>query len=115
MQLADIEAQMQGIYGINEDLDNLEEEISKVPKTKASNIIKLASKMTNENDRDYNTVMALQESGVLEDLVRMPRDKREKYIEAFANFVNDKERKNQQKSNVLNKQEKVTKQNEKEI
>ena len=91
MQLADIEAQMQGIYGINEDIDNLEEKISKVPKTKASNIIKLASKMTNENDRDYNTIMALQESGVLDDLVRMPRDKREKYIEAFANFVQDRE------------------------
>lgn len=110
MQIADIEGQMQGIIGTNADIEDLAEKLFETPKMKAKNIINVAGKMTNEDDRNYNTIMALQESGLLETLTKMPRDKREKYIEAFSRFMQDREIRNQQKRKAGDNQEKTVNQ-----
>ena len=79
MQISDIEGQMQGIIGTNADIEELAEKLFETPKKKAKNIINVAGKMTKDDDRNYNTIMSLQESGLLETLAKMPREKREKY------------------------------------
>ena len=105
MQISDIEGQMQGIIGTNADIEELAEKLFETPKKKAKNIINVAKKMTSEDDRNYNTVMSLQESGLLETLAKMPREKREKYIEAFSRFMQDREVRNQPKRKVEDNQE----------
>lgn len=100
MQISDIEGQMQGIIGTNADIEELAEKLFETPKKKAKNIINVAGKMTKDDDRNYNTIMSLQESGLLETLAKMPREKREKYIEAFSRFMQDREIRNQQKRKV---------------
>ena len=105
MQMADIEGQMQGIIGTNADIENLAEKLFETPKKKAKNIINVAEKMTSEDDRNYNTIMALQESALLETLAKMPREKREKYIGAFSRFMQDREIRNQPKRKVEDNQE----------
>ena len=75
------------------------------PKMKAKNIINVAGKMTKDDDRNYNTIMSLQESGLLETLAKMPREKREKYIGAFSRFMQDREIRNQPKRKVEDNQE----------
>ena len=105
MQISDIEGQMQGIIGTNADIEELAEKLFETPKKKAKNIINVAKKMTSEDDRNYNTVMSLQESGLLETLAKMPREKREKYIEAFSRFMQDREIRNQPKRKVEDNQE----------
>ena len=105
MQISDIEGQMQGIIGTNADIEELAEKLFETPKKKAKNIINVAEKMTSEDDRNYNTIMALQESGLLETLAKMPREKREKYIGAFSRFMQDREIRNQPKRKVEDNQE----------
>lgn len=105
MQISDIEGQMQGIIGTNADIEELAEKLFETPKKKAKNIINVAKKMTSEDDRNYNTVMSLQESGLLETLAKMPREKREKYIGAFSRFMQDREIRNQPKRKVEDNQE----------
>ena len=105
MQISDIEGQMQGIIGTNADIEELAEKLFETPKKKAKNIINVAEKMTSEDDRNYNTVISLQESGLLETLAKMPREKREKYIGAFSRFMQDREIRNQPKRKVEDNQE----------
>lgn len=105
MQISDIEGQMQGIIGTNADIEELAEKLFETPKKKAKNIINVAGKMTKDDDRNYNTIMSLQESGLLETLAKMPREKREKYIEAFSRFMQDREIRNQPKRKVEDNQE----------
>ncbi len=105
MQISDIEGQMQGIIGTNADIEELAEKLFETPKKKAKNIINVAGKMTKDDDRNYNTIMSLQESGLLETLAKMPREKREKYIEAFSRFMQDREVRNQPKRKVEDNQE----------
>lgn len=105
MQISDIEGQMQGIIGTNADIEELAEKLFETPKKKAKNIINVAGKMTKDDDRNYNTIMSLQESGLLETLAKMPREKREKYIGAFSRFMQDREVRNQPKRKVEDNQE----------
>lgn len=105
MQISDIEGQMQGIIGTNADIEELAEKLFETPKKKAKNIINVAGKMTKDDDRNYNTIMSLQESGLLETLAKMPREKREKYIGAFSRFMQDREIRNQPKRKVEDNQE----------
>ena len=93
MQDSDIEAQMLGIIGVNSDIDMLGEKLFDTPKKKAKNIIDIAYEMTEEDDKNYNTIMALKETEVLKLLVEMPKEERENYIETFASFLKDREKK----------------------
>lgn len=110
MQVSDIEAQMLGIIGVNSDIEMLGEKLFDTPKKKAKNIIDIAYEMTEADDKNYNTIMALKESEVLKLLVEMPKDERENYIETFARFLKDREKKNKTNNKVSEKLENDTEQ-----
>ena len=106
MQDSDIEAQMLGIIGVNSEVDKLGERLSfDIPKTKAKKIIEIALKMTEDDDRYYNTIMYLKETGTLEMLAEMQKDKREKYIRPFARFLKEKKKQNEKENNIERKEE----------